>query len=80
MVSLTLKITNDFKALIDKLAWINWSELARDEVLKKLEEERSVETFKKIIAKSRLTQEEADRLSENVKRSMHQSLKYKGLV
>jgi len=80
MVSLTLKITNDFKALIDKLTWINWSELARDEVQKKLEEERSVETFKKIIAKSRLTQEDADRLSENVKQSMHQRLKRKGLI
>ena len=80
MVSLTLKITNDFKALIDKLTWINWSELARDEVQKKLEEERSVETFKKIIAKSRLTQEDADRLSKNVKQSMHQSLKRKGLI
>jgi len=80
MVSLTLKITNDFKALIDKLAWINWSELARDEVQKKLEEERSVETFKKIIAKSRLTQEDADRLSENVKQSMHKNLKRKGLI
>jgi len=80
MVSLTLKITNDFKALIDKLTWINWSELARDEVQKKLEEERSVETFKKIIAQSRLTQEDADQLSENVKRSMHQSLKRKGLI
>ena len=80
MVSLTLKITNDFKALIDKLTWINWSELARDEVQKKLEEEISVETFKKIIAKSRLTQEDADRLSENVKQSMHQSLKRKGLI
>ena len=80
MVSLTLKITNDFKALIDKLTWINWSELARDEILKKLEEERSVETFKKIIAKSKLTQEDADHLSENVKQSMHQSLKRKGLI
>ena len=80
MVSLTLKITNDFKALIDKLTWINWSELARDEVQKKLEEERSVETFKKIIAKSRLTEEDADQLSENVKQSMHQSLKRKGLI
>ena len=80
MVSLTLKITNEFKALIDKLTWINWSELARDEVLKKLEEERSVETFKKIIAKSRMTKEDADQLSENVKQSMHQSLKRKGLI
>jgi hypothetical protein len=80
MVSLTLKITNEFKALIDKLTWINWSELAREEVLKKLEEERSVETFKKIIVKSRLTEEDADQLSENVKQSMHQSLKRKGLI
>ena len=80
MVSLTLRITNEFKAMIDKLTWINWSELARDEVLKKLEEERSVETIKKIIAKSKLTEEDAERLSENVKQSMHQSLKRKGLI
>jgi hypothetical protein len=80
MVSITLKITNDFKTLVDKLTWINWSELARDEVQKKLEEERSVAAFKKIIAKSKLTQEDADRLSENVKQSMHQSLKRKGLI
>jgi len=80
MVSLTLKITNEFKTMIDKLTWINWSELARDEVLKKLEEERSVETFKKIIAQSRMTEEDAERLSENVKQSMHQSLKRKGLI
>jgi hypothetical protein len=80
MVSLTLRITNEFKAMIDKLTWINWSELARDEVLKKLEEERSVETFKKIIAKSKLTEEDAERLSENVKQSMHKSLKRKGLI
>jgi hypothetical protein len=80
MVSLTLKITNDFKALVDKLTWINWSELARDEVLKKLDEERSIARFKQIIAKSKLTQEDADRLSEEVKRSMHQTLKRKGLI
>ena len=80
MVSLTLRITNEFKAMIDKLTWINWSELARDEVLKKLEEEHSVETFKKIIAKSKLTEEDAEKLSENVKQSMHQSLKRKGLI
>lgn len=80
MVSMTLKITNEFKAMIDKLTWINWSELARDEVLKKLEEERSLETIKKIIAQSRLTEKDAEQLSENIKKSMHQNLKRKGLI
>ncbi len=77
---MTLKITNEFKAMIDKLTWINWSELARDEVLKKLEEERSLETIKKIIAQSRLTEKDAEQLSENIKKSMHQNLKRKGLI
>jgi hypothetical protein len=80
MVSLTLRVTNEFKALIDKLSWVNWSELAREEVLKKLEEENSLETVKKIIAKSTFTEKDAEQLSEKVKQSMHKNLKQNGMI
>jgi hypothetical protein len=80
MVSVTLKISNEFKAMINKLSWINWSELARDEALKKLEEEEALQKFRAIITKSKFKEEDADELAEKVKLSMHKRLKKKGLI
>ena len=80
MVSVTLKITNEFKAMIDKLSWVNWSEVAREEALRKLGEEKALEKFRAIIAKSTLTEKDAEELAEKVKLSMHKSLKKKGLI
>ena len=80
MVSVTLKITNKFKAMIDKLSWINWSELAREEVFKKIEEEKALEKIREIIDKSDFTEKDAEELAEKVKVSMHKSLKEKGLI
>ncbi|MEA3458185.1 MAG: hypothetical protein U9R21_05855 [Candidatus Thermoplasmatota archaeon] len=80
MVSVTLKITNNFKAMVDKLSWVNWSEIAREEAFKKLEEENALEKFRAIVAKSKLTEKDAEELAEKVKLSMHKRLKKKGLV
>lgn len=80
MVSVTLKITNNFKATIDKLSWINWSEMAREEVSKKIEEEKALEKVRVIISRSKLTEEDAEELAEKVKLSMHKRLKKKGLI
>jgi len=80
MVSVTLKISNEFKAVLENLSWVNWSELAREEIAKKLEEEQALEKFRAIVAKSKLTEEDADKLAEKVKVSMHKSLKKKGLI
>ena len=80
MVSVTLKITNNFKAMVDKLSWVNWSEMAREEVFKKLEEEEALEKFRAIVAKSKLTERDAEELAEKVKLSMHKRLKKKGLI
>ncbi len=80
MVSVTLKISNEFKTIINKLTWINWSEIAREEALKKLEEEESLQKFRAIISKSKLTEKDADELAEKVKLSMHKRLKKKGLI
>jgi len=80
MVSVTLKITNEFKALINKLSWVNWSEIAREEALKKLEEEQALQKFREIISKSKFTEENARKLAEKVNLSMHNSLKKKGLI
>jgi len=70
MVSVTLKISNDFKALIDKLQWVNWSEIAREEIQQKLEEEKALAKVKKLVLKSKFTEKDAEELSEKVKKSM----------
>ncbi len=80
MVSITLKITNEFKAIINKLSWINWSEIAREELLKKLNEEEALQKFRAIITKSKFTEKDAEELAEKVKLSMHKNLKRKGLI
>ena len=80
MVSVTLKISNDFKALIDKLQWVNWSEIAREEIQRKLEEEKALAKVKKLVLKSNFTEKDAEELSEKVKKSMHNKLKRDGLV
>ena len=77
MVSVTLKITNEFKALLNKLSWVNWSEITREETLQKLKMEQELERFRTIIAKSKFTEEDADEMSEKVKQSMHKRLKRK---
>ena len=80
MVSVTLKISNEFKAMINKLSWINWSEVAREEALKKIEEEEALQKFRTIVTNSKFTEEDAEELAEKVKLSMHKRLKKKGLI
>ena len=80
MVSVTLKISNEFKAMINKLSWINWSEIAREEALKKIKEEEALQKFRTIVTNSKFTEEDAEELAEKVKLSMHKRLKKKGLI
>ena len=80
MVSVTLKISSEFKAMINKLSWINWSEIAREEALKKLEEEQALQKFRAIVTKSKFTEKDANELADKLKLSMHKRLKKKGLI
>lgn len=44
MASLTLSITNEMKNELKSFLWINWSEIAREETLKKLVFENYIKT------------------------------------
>ncbi|MGV8161865.1 MAG: hypothetical protein ACP5N2_00855 [Candidatus Nanoarchaeia archaeon] len=46
MVSITLSITDEFKTKLTELKWINWSEIAREEIKKKLIFENFLKTGK----------------------------------
>jgi hypothetical protein len=64
VVSVALRISEELKKDMGKLPWINWSEIAREEALSKIREDEEVEEFRRIVAKSKLTQEQADKLAD----------------
>jgi Arc/MetJ-type ribon-helix-helix transcriptional regulator len=80
MVSITLKITNDLKEMINRLSWVNWSEIVREEALIRLEEEKTLKKIRKIISKSEFSEKDADELAEKVKKAMRNGLKEKELI
>jgi len=75
MVSVALKISDDFKSLIEKLPWVNWSEVTREEAAKKLKLQEDFETFNKIVSKSKLTEKDALELARKVNEGMHKRYK-----
>ena len=80
MATFTLKVSDNFKGTIEKLPWVNWSELARDEIAEDVRLQEELEKVKKIVSKSKFTEKDADELSEKVKKSMHDDLKRRGLI
>jgi len=80
MVSVTLRVSDSFKNMLDSLPWVNWSEIAREEIQQKLNEEKKLKKLKKLIRNSEFTEEDVDELAEQVKRSMHNKLKDDGLI
>jgi len=44
MASLTLPMDDEFKGQLKQLMWVNWSEIAREEVMKKIIFERYLKT------------------------------------
>ena len=80
MVSITLNVSKELKHLIEQLPWVNWSEIAREEVREKLKEEQALQQIKTIINKSTFTEKDAEELAKKVKQNMHKNLKDKGLV
>ncbi len=77
MTTVTLTVPDDVKSEMKKFAWVNWSEAARDALLREEELKTAFEEFKRIVSKSKLTEKDADELANAVKKSMHE--RYKGL-
>ncbi|MDO8740631.1 MAG: hypothetical protein Q7J54_03620 [Candidatus Woesearchaeota archaeon] len=46
MASLTLSVSDEFKSQLKALQWVNWSEIAREEAMKKLILENYMKTGK----------------------------------
>ena len=75
MASITFAIDESLKRRMAQFLWVNWSELAREELIKQVRAREAFERFRKLTEKSRFTEKDADELAEKVKKSMHEHLK-----
>jgi hypothetical protein len=70
MVSVALSITDDLRGIIEKLPWVNWSEIAREEIEEALKREESMNRLKAMLSKSKLTEAEAGRMALEIGKNL----------
>ena len=75
MANVSLTVPDELKAKMDKFRWINWSEVAREEAIRREMLHENFEEFNRIVSKSKLTDEDAMRLAKEVKRGLHERYK-----
>lgn len=80
MASVTFAMPAEVKEEMKKLAWVNWSESAREELLADIRKQETLDKLMGLVSKSKFTEKDAEFLSEKVKASMHKRLKEEGLV
>ncbi len=75
MVSVSFTIQDDLKAKMEKFPWVNWSEIAREQAIKREKLHEDFEEFNRIVSKSKLTEEDAMKLAREVNAGMYKKLK-----
>jgi len=80
MVSFALKISDEFRAIIDKLPWVNWSELAREESFDNIKTIEVLHKLNELFKNSKLTDEDILNLSKKVRKGRFKELKSKRLI
>ena len=80
MASITLAVDDELKSDMTNLLWVNWSELAKEKLIKEQKLREQLEQFRRIISKSKFTEKDANELSDKVKSAMHERLKKRGLL
>ena len=72
MVSLALRISDDVKSLFDKLPWVNWSEITREEMLSQDERVSLLDELDELCKNSTLTDEDCLKLGRAVNKRILQ--------
>jgi hypothetical protein len=67
MVSVTFSIPDELKSKMKQFPWVNWSELAKQEVLKQEEKAKLFEELEKLTKNSKITDEDCLRFAKKVK-------------
>jgi len=84
MGTATITVSDEVKAEFKRFSWVNWSELAREDLLADIQKQELLEQLhkraKEIVSKSKFTVKDAEFFSEKVKKSMHDDLVKKKLI
>ncbi len=72
MATLTITVPEELKQDMDASPIINWSEVARAAIRQKVAQ---LKLFKSIVAKSKLTEEDALELGKKINKSLHARLR-----
>ena len=80
MASVTFAVDKSLKLELEKFSWVNWSNVLREESIKREKLQEQYERFSKIVSKSKFTKKDAEEMSAKVKAAMHKHLVDKGLI
>ena len=72
MPAITLSVSSDLKEEMDKVKFVNWSEVAREAIREKISQ---LALLNSIVKKSKLTKEDALEIGRKVNASMHKRYK-----
>ncbi len=75
MVSVTLSMPDDVKAELKRFSWVNWSEVAREELERERRSQEQLEDFNRIVSKSKMTDADAILLGREIKKALHERYK-----
>ena len=75
MANLTLSIPEEFKKQMDKFAWLNWSELAREAFAKRMKQLELLEKLEKEFEKSELTDQDCIELGRKLREDIWEKYK-----
>ena len=72
MTTITVSVPEELKKEIDKQKYINWSAVAREAFMEKI---HKLVLFEAIVAKSKLTEKDAEEIGNKISQSMHEQYK-----
>jgi len=75
MVSTTFSVEPEVKREMELFAWVNWSEIAREILLKRLKKELALKRLSELVKDSEMTEELATELGEALKEKIYKRIK-----
>ena len=75
MVSMTVAVADELKLRIERFSWVNWSELSREEILRRVERDEALAKLDELTKNSKLTDKDCLELGKLIKESMWKSYK-----
>ncbi|MFH0862755.1 MAG: hypothetical protein V1875_06985 [Candidatus Altiarchaeota archaeon] len=77
-VAVTLTLSEDEKSALERLRWVNWSEVGREEVEREFRRQKALAKLSESLKDSELTDEDCLILGRQLKKDLAKRLKREG--